>query len=255
MTISITEQKWLQVQTAKIIANTLQYEGTVSSDDPKELIEAAVQQYMDSGDPVTKSIILEMLQLAELTGLQLLESTAEDEESDDDEASEDEIDSMIDNLQLDDYINHAYDEDELAVVDSDTGEKIDKKPKSVSIKESVIQSTTRLDELLSRVERIRASNRMARTKTKRVAKERIALKKRQTPEVIKRRARRMAVKAIEKKLARNKPLSALSVSEKERIERIIARRKNVLSRLQMKLIPRIRTIEKDRLTHAKFTEQ
>jgi hypothetical protein len=42
MTISITEQKWLQSQTAKIIANALQYAGTASSDNPKALIEAAL---------------------------------------------------------------------------------------------------------------------------------------------------------------------------------------------------------------------
>jgi len=65
----------------------------------------------------------------------------------------------------------------------------------------------------------------------------------------------MAVKAMEKKLARNKPLHTLSVAEKERIERIIARRKAVIGRLAMKMVPKVRGIEKDRLAHQHFTQE
>ena len=63
----------------------------------------------------------------------------------------------------------------------------------------------------------------------------------------------MAVKAMEKKIAR-KPLDQLSVGEKERVERIIATKKKALSRLAMKMVPRIRQIEKDRLSHNSFTQ-
>ena len=261
MTISITEQKWLQSQTAKIIANALQYAGTASSDNPKALIEAALQNYNDahdSLDPDTKSIIFEMLSLAELAGIQLLESSKSvddhDEESgeDSDEDSEDEmsdkeLDNMIDNLSFEDYVNHAYEDDELAVIDPDTGERLDQEKK-------VDEQTNALNEVLSRMERVRARSRMAKTKTKRMAKEKIALKKRSSTEVINRRARRMAVKAMEKRLARNKPLESLSVPEKERIERIIARRKAAISRLAMKIVPHVRAIEKDRLQHPQFTQ-
>lgn len=42
-----------------------------------------------------------------------------------DDTSEEDIDKMIENLSFEDYINHAYDDDELALVDSDSGEPID----------------------------------------------------------------------------------------------------------------------------------
>ncbi len=81
-----------------------------------------------------------MLSLAELAGIQLLESSKSvddhDEESgeDSDEDSEDEmsdkeLDNMIDNLSFEDYVNHAYEDDELAVIDQDTGERLDQEKK------------------------------------------------------------------------------------------------------------------------------
>lgn len=39
--------------------------------------------------------------------------------------SDKELDNMIDNLSFEDYINHAYEDDELAVIDQDTGERLD----------------------------------------------------------------------------------------------------------------------------------
>jgi hypothetical protein len=39
--------------------------------------------------------------------------------------SDKELDAMIDNLSFEDYVNHAYEDDELAVIDQDTGERLD----------------------------------------------------------------------------------------------------------------------------------
>ena len=52
-----------------------------------------------------------------------------------------------------------------------------------------------------------------------------------------------------------KPLTQLSIGEKERIERAIQKRKTVINRLAMKLAPRVRKIENDRLTHSTYTKQ
>jgi hypothetical protein len=46
-----------------------------------------------------------------------------------------------------------------------------------------------------------------------------------------------------------KPLNQLSVAEKERVERMVARRKKAIDRIALKLTPRIKQIERDRLTH------
>jgi uncharacterized small protein (DUF1192 family) len=74
----------------------------------------------------------------------------------------------------------------------------------------------------------------------------VALKKRSSGDVLARRARRVAIKAIEKKIAK-KPLNQLSVGEKERIEARVARMKPAITRLAAKMLPRVRQVEKSRL--------
>lgn len=167
------------------------------------------------------------------------EEENEDEEEDDD-MDDDDIDEMIGGMSDDDYLE-AYDDDELHIVDSDTGEHVD------SLKEELI------NEVLSRAERIKAKIRFARSEAKRERRMQIALKTRSSSTVINKRARRLAIQMMKQRLAR-KPLNKLTVGEKERIERIIERRKPVINRIAMKLVPRIKKIETDRLTHKAFTK-
>lgn len=158
-----------------------------------------------------------------------------------DDLSDHEIDALIFNMGDDDYLD-AYDEEELAIVDADTGEKVE------DIKEEA------LNEVLSRTERIKAKVRFARTASKRARRLMVALKTHSSAGTINKRARRLAVNLLKKRLARGRPLSSLSVGEKERIERVIQKRKNVLNRIAMKLAPRVRKIESARLAHHKFTK-
>ena len=60
---------------------------------------------------------------------------------------------------------------------------------------------------------------------------------------------------IKKKLLKGRDLSTLSTSERERIDRIIEKKKTVIGRMAMKLTPRIRQIEKERLSHKNFTQE
>lgn len=240
-------QQWLAGQAIVVLAEQLDYKIEQPDLDLGTVLESLIaSQPMYSSNQ--RSILSELLDLVESTGIDTSKSRKLiDDKEDTDEMSDKELDNMIDNLSFEDYINHAYEDDELAVIDQDTGERLDQD-------KNVDEQTNALNEVLSRMERVRARSRMAKTKTKRMAKEKIALKKRSSTEVINRRARRMAVKAMEKRLARNKPLGSLSVPEKERIERIISRRKAVISRLAMKIVPHVRAIEKDRLQHAQFTK-
>lgn len=239
-------QQWLAGQAIVVLAEALDYKIEQPDLDIGTVLESLIaSQPMYSSNQ--RSILSELLDLVESTGIDTSKSRKLiDDKEDQDEMSDKELDNMIDNLSFDDYVNHAYEDDELAVIDQDTGERLDQ--------DENVDEQTALNEVLSRMERVRARSRMAKTKTKRMAKEKIALKKRSSTEVINRRARRMAVKAMEKRLARNKPLESLSVPEKERIERVIARRKAVISRLAMKIVPHVRAIEKDRLQHAQFTQ-
>lgn len=150
------------------------------------------------------------------------------------------LDKIADNVSEDDVIEHCYDDDEFVVVDDETGEEIKEEVELVS-------------EVLSRIERIRAKTRFARTASKRERKVKIALKRYSSAPVINNRARKLAIQLMKKRLAR-KPLNKLSVGEKERIEKFIQKRKNTINRLAMRLVPRIRKIEKARLTHSKATK-
>ena len=150
------------------------------------------------------------------------------------------IDNMISSMTDDDYLE-AYDDEELSIIDDETGEHI------IDVKEEVIM------EVLSRSERIKAKMRFAKTQAKRTRRQKIALNMRSSNKVINNRARRLAVNLMKQRLAR-KPLSTLSVAEKERIERTIQKRKTVLNRIAMKLVPRVRRVENDRLTHKTYTK-
>jgi hypothetical protein len=164
----------------------------------------------------------------------------EEEDDDNDDMEDSDIDQMIAGMSDDDYLE-AYDDDELHMVDSDTGEHVG------CIKEELI------NEVLSRAERIKAKVRFARSESKRERKIQIALRTHSSNTVINKRARRLAVNLMKQKLAR-KPLNKLTVGEKERIERIIAKRKATINRIAMKLAPKIKKIETDRLTHRSFTK-
>lgn len=165
------------------------------------------------------------------------------EEVEEDDCTEDELESMANSINDVDDVMDAYDDDELAIVD-DEGEEIHS-----SLKEEV----EALNEVLSRLERIKAKVRFARTQSKRERKIQIALKRHSDTKTLNNRARKLAIVLMKKRLAK-KPLDKLSVGEKERIEGIIQRRKTAINRLAMKMVPRVRKIEQDRLAHKKYTK-
>ena len=108
-------------------------------------------------------------------------------------------------------------------------------------------------EVLSRIERIRAKARFARTSSKRERRIQIALKRHSDNKTINTRARKLAVSLMKKRLLRGRNLNTISVGEKERIERVVQRKKDVIGRVAMKLVPRVRSVEKARLSHSKYT--
>lgn len=263
----VDESYLRKVQAATIIAQALKYEPGMN-ESPAEIIQHSIEQNVGEMTPSQIETVNEMLNLAESVGIdvktvmisqssyrlplvpfveqaeQIETEAIQLEEADKKEITDDEIDDILDELEDDDFYD-AYDDEELSVVDDETGTPIDENTSEVH--EQV------LNEVLSKVERMKARIRMARTSAKREMKLRMALKKHSTTGTINKRARRMAVKAMEKKLAK-KPLSQLSVAEKERIERMISARKAIIGRLAMKLTPKIRALEKDRLSHHSYTK-
>ena len=83
----------------------------------------------------------------------------------------------------------------------------------------------------------------------------LALKRHSDSKKINKRARHLAVNIMRKKLLKGRSSSSLPTSERERIDRIIEKRKSTIGRMAMKLTPKVRQIEKDRLSHKNFTQE
>lgn len=169
--------------------------------------------------------------------MSLIDLHEELEARQDDEMSEEDIDAIIKSISDEDILD-TYEDEELKVVDDETGE--------------TIEESSELLEILSRAERMKARVRFAKTKVKREIKAKIALHRRSNNKTFANRARRAAIKAMKLKIAK-KPLSQLSVAEKERVERLVARRKKAIDRIALKLTPRVKQIERDRLIHRTTT--
>jgi hypothetical protein len=153
------------------------------------------------------------------------------------------IDKIVAELS-DEEIENEYCDDDMAVIDSETGEEITDE----EFKEEALM------EVLSKLERMKAKARFARTKGNRERKIQIALKKHSSNDVINKRARRLAIKAMKRRLLRGRDPASMSVAEKERIERTLSKRKAVIGRIAMKLSARVRATEKARLSHGKYTK-
>ena len=132
------------------------------------------------------------------------------------------VESDLDALTEEDFYE-AYDDDELAIIDDETGEEIE------AVSEEAELDTPVLMEILSRHERIKARARMRRSAAKRQRREKVALRTLSTPQVANRRARRMAISALKKRLMRGQNPQKASVGQKERVERFIAQRRKIVA--------------------------
>lgn len=169
------------------------------------------------------------------------------ETSEEDDIDDKEIEAMIGNLS-DEEIMDEYGEDELGLVDDETGEEIPKSPEEDALDEQAIM------EVLSRIERMKAKFRIRRTAAKRERATKIALKRYSNTATINKRARRLAIKLMKQRMLRGRDISKLSVGEKERIERMLEKRKAIIGRIASRLAPRVRKVEKARMSHTKYTQ-
>ena len=157
----------------------------------------------------------------------------EPDDDKDDEITDTDIDKMVSHVDSLEDIIDAYDDDELHIVDHEGNHVSD-------LKEELIL------EVLSRQERIRASIRFAQTAGKRERRMKIALHTRSSPKKINHRARVMAEKILKMRIIK-KPLADLSLPEKERLEKILHSKKDIVRKLALKLAPKIKAIENKRL--------
>ena len=104
-----------------------------------------------------------------------------------------------------------------------------------------------LDEVMSKLTRMRKS-RMMKTKGKQIARKRkIAMKRRATPEKLKTRAVKKARDIITKKILKDKDKSSLSIASREKLEKKLQKKKAVIQRIAKKILPKVRSAESERL--------
>lgn len=248
----INEDQLRKTQAATIIANSLGYVPQ-ENQTPSEIVNAALASAGTMSEEQAKTV-KEMLELAEAVGVNYnkdfdpiveeevaeIVEKVEPEVEENDGWSDKDLDALANSVDDWDDVASAYNPGELHLVDDETGEVVD------SLEDELKEET--LNEVLSRAERIRAKVRFHKSEIKRERKIKIALKRHSSSAQINARARHLAIKTMKEKLGK-KPVEQMSVAEKERVEKIIASRKNVINRLALKMTQRVRQIEKDRLSH------
>ena len=141
-----------------------------------------------------------------------------------DQLSEEEIDSLVNNLKWKD-IEDLYSEEDFVT------EEIE------------------ITEAISPAERLKMAQRMRARKTMLQTSRNIKLKKASSMPVLKRRSQLAARKLIYKKLLKGRTKPQMSPSEKNMVELRVKRMMKVYKNLPQKLMPKIREIERTRLAH------
>ena len=245
-----------KLKVAKLIGTSLGVK-VDSMTDPTMIINKGLK-LIKSGD-INKSmlsVISNMLETAKKYEIEydvnlVPKSLKEEIEEFDDEDDEDisEYDDMIDAIDSFEDIIDLYDDEELHVVDHETDEYISSFI-DLPDEEYELDESSLILEVLSRMERIKSRLRFARTAGQRQRKLKIALRTHSSSDRLHHRARTMAVRLMKTRLAR-KPLASLSMQEKERIERLIAKRSKSIAKMAIKLAPKIKQIEKTRIAGAR----
>jgi hypothetical protein len=160
--------------------------------------------------------------------------------------SEKDLEDMADTVDEPEDVEDVYDGEEFEVVDAETGEvhndEFDK-----GVNEELI------NEVMSRMARMKARAHFMQSKSKRSRRLQIALRTRSNTQTLNKRAHSLAIKMLKQRIMK-KPLAKMSISEKERAEKFIQQKKSLVNRLALKLISRIRKVETNRLSHKKFTK-
>ena len=111
-----------------------------------------------------------------------------------------------------------------------------------------------LDEIMSKMVRMKKA-RMMKVKGKQIARKRkIAMKRKANPEKLKKRAAKKARDIIAKKILKDKDKSDLSIAAKETLEKRLDKKKAVIAKIARKILPKIRSAENERLAKKRGNE-
>ena len=111
--------------------------------------------------------------------------------------------------------------------------------------DSIIEAS--LDEVMSKVARMKRAM-MMKTKAKMIARKRmIAMKRKASPEKLKKRAMKKARDILTQKLLKTRKKADLSISGKESLEKKLSKKKAVIAKIARKILPQVRKSESDRM--------
>ena len=114
-----------------------------------------------------------------------------------------------------------------------------------------MDNTETQDEALSKAARMKKS-RLMKMKGKMIARKReISMKKKASPEKIKKRAMKTARDILTKKILKDRSKSDLSISGKEGLEKKLNAKAAVIKKIAKKIIPQIKKAETERLAKMK----
>lgn len=103
-----------------------------------------------------------------------------------------------------------------------------------------------LTEVLSKTARKKISIRMKQQSKKLAKKKELAMKKTASKEVLEKRARKMAVNALKRKLLKGKDMNQLSIPEREKLEKMIKDKSAVIDKLSKKFLKIVKQKELER---------
>lgn len=149
------------------------------------------------------------------------------------EEIEDKVFDLIDQ-NIDEFINSIDEEDLIDAFEDDELEE-------------EYMTPDELNEVLSFTGRNKLKQSIKRRKSVLAVKRMKAMKRGATTDVLQRRARKLALTMLKRRLFRKAP-SQMTRSEKERFERGASKRKALIDRLAQKLVSRVRMIQKQRMT-------
>ena len=139
--------------------------------------------------------------------------------------TEDDINEMVDNLTWEDIVDLYSDEDLIE------------------------EEAELLDEKMSAQSRLKRRQSFARGRSRRNTAKGMKLRRASTPQILQNRAQLAARRAIYQRLLRGRDKSALSASEKDRIEQQVKGMKNIQASIATRMVPKMRSIEQKRLAN------
>ena len=111
-----------------------------------------------------------------------------------------------------------------------------------------------LDEVMTKMARMKRS-RMMKTKGKQIARKRkIAMKRKANPAKLKTRAMKKARDIVAKKILKDKDKSDLSLAAKETLEKRLDKKKAVIAKIAKRILPKVRKAENERLAKRREKE-